>query len=533
MYSHGIRLVMWKKGGIVYPGVHAKERPDKIAHLIAETGESITYRELNDGSNQLAQLFWDKGLRPGDHVSLFMENHLRYWDVYWAVIRSGLYLTTVNKYLTTDEAAYIIHDSESKALVTSFALRDQAAGLIGNIPNCTVLLMMDGITKGFENYEEATGQYSAAPLAEEILGDTMLYSSGTTGRPKGIKRPHGEKKITDGYNLATQLLTELFSIGEDAVLLQPAPFYHSAPTAFSTSAQAVGGTVVSMQKFEPEAALRSIETYQCNHGLWVPTMFVRMLKLPPETREKYDVSTIKVAVHGAAPCPVQVKKEMINWWGPVLREYYAGTELNGFVFNTSEEWLAHPGTVGKPILGNIRICDEEGEEVPLTEIGTIYFELPEMPFEYHNSPEKTKDAQHPAHPNWSTLGDIGYLDNEGYLYLTDRKSFMIVSGGVNIYPAETENILVMHPKVADVAVFGVPNRDFGEEVKAVVETIEGVGHSKKLATELLEYCREHLAHYKCPRSIDFAEELPRLPTGKLYKRLVRDKYWGKHKTRIV
>jgi fatty-acyl-CoA synthase len=320
----------------------------------------------------------------------------------------------------------------------------------------------------------------------------------------------------------------------DGVYLSPAPLYHSAPLGFSTSTQALGGTAVVMERFDPIDALRWIEKYGVTHSQWVPTMFSRMLKEPVEQRTQFDLSSHRVAIHAAAPCPVEVKRAMIEWWGPILHEYYAGTEFNGFCYIGSEDWLAHPGSVGKPLIGTIHICDEAGVELPTGEPGTIYFEMESMPLEYHHDPAKTKDAQHTEHPNWSTLGDMGRVDEEGYLYLTDRKAFMIISGGVNIYPQEIEDRLILHPKVVDVAVFGVPNEDMGEEVKAVVQPVEGADDDPAaLEQELLAYAREHLANYKVPRSIDFEPELPRLPTGKLYKRILRERYWTGKETRIV
>jgi len=296
--------------------------------------------------------------------------------------------------------------------------------------------------------------------------------------------------------------------------------------------QRFGGTVVIMDHFDAEEALKAIETYKASASQWVPTMFIRMLKMPDETRLKYDVSSMKTAIHAAAPCPVDVKRKMIEWWGPVLHEYYAGTEGNGFVYTNSQDWLAHPGTVGRALVGEVHICGEDGKEVPVGEEGVIYF-ASENQFEYYNDPKKTAESRHPEHPTWSTLGDVGRLDADGFLYLTDRKAFMIISGGVNIYPQETENVLIGHPRVADVAVIGVPNEDFGEEVKAVVQPANWADAGPALAEELMAYCREHLSPIKCPRSIDFMEELPRHPTGKLYKRLIRDRYWGKRESRIV
>ena len=295
----------------------------------------------------------------------------------------------------------------------------------------------------------------------------------------------------------------------------------------------MGGTAVVMEQFDPLEALEYIERFKVTHSQWVPTMFSRMLKLPEDQRTRFDLSSHQIAIHAAAPCPVEVKRQMIDWWGPILHEYYAGTEFNGFCYVNSQDWLEHPGTVGKPLMGTIHICGEDEAELPVGEPGTIYFERDEPAFEYHNDVDKTQDSRHPDHELWSTLGDVGRLDEESYLYLTDRKSFMIISGGVNIYPQEIEDCLIMHPKVADVAVFGVPNVDFGEEVKAVVQTAEGVVEDDALARELTEYAKGHIAVYKVPRSIDFRPELPRLPTGKLYKRLLRDEYWGNKDSKIV
>jgi fatty-acyl-CoA synthase len=328
-------------------------------------------------------------------------------------------------------------------------------------------------------------------------------------------------------------LKRLFRANEDTVYLSPAPMYHSAPIGFTTAVQSLGGTVVMMERFDALAALRTMEKYRVTHSQWVPTMFSRMLKLPEEERARFDLSAHRVAIHAAAPCPRKVKEEMLAWWGPILHEYYAGTETNGLTYVGPEDWLAHPGTVGRAVMGTIHICDEDGAELPTGEAGIVYFERDRVPFNYHKDPEKTRSAQHPVHPNWTALGDVGYVDDDGYLFLTDRASFMIISGGVNIYPQEIENELIMHPEVEDVAVIGVPHPDFGEEVKAVVQPRPGVEADAALADELIAFARERLAAYKCPRSIDFEPELPRLPTGKLYKRLLKDRYWGNKTSRIV
>ena len=318
----------------------------------------------------------------------------------------------------------------------------------------------------------------------------------------------------------------------DTVYLSPAPIYHSAPLGFSLAVQSIGGTVVMLERFDPLLALGVIERRQVTCSQWVPTMFTRMLKLPDDERAEFDVSSLEVAIHAAAPCPVPVKQAMMEWWGPVLWEYYAGTEGNGFCLVKPEDWLARPGTVGRPLFGELHILGEDGKELAAGEAGTVFF-AGGPAYEYHNDPAKTMEVQDPAGRGWTTLGDVGYVDDDGWLFLTDRKAFMIISGGVNIYPQETENVLTMHPKVADVAVLGVPNDEMGEEVKAVVQLLEHSEAGPDLEQELLGYCREHLAHYKCPRTIDFEMELPRLPTGKLYKGKLRDRYWADHETHIV
>jgi long-chain acyl-CoA synthetase len=517
----------------VYPGKWAQEFPDKPAVIHAVSGETVTYRGLNDRSNQLAQLMWDKGLRPGDHVAVFMENNLRYFEVVWAALRSGLYITTINRYLTDEEAGYILADCEAQVLVASKRLAEVASALPAMAPACHTWLMVDGIEPGFVSYEDAIAGFPATSLDDEPSGQFMLYSSGTTGRPKGIVRPLAGTKIHQDAGPVGALQRLLWGFDETTVYLSPAPLYHSAPIGFTTAVLALGGTVIMMPRFDEQGALRAIEQYRVTHSQWVPTMFTRMLKLPEEERSGYDLSSHRVAIHAAAPCPAGIKQQMFDWWGPIIYEYYGGTELNGLTHCGPEEWLAHPGTVGRPVIGALHICDEDGAELPPGEPGLVYFELPVMPFKYHKDDAKTRDAQHPHHPNWSALGDVGYVDEEGFLYLTDRATFMIISGGVNIYPQEIEDQLIMHPKVADVAVVGVPDEEMGEAVKAVVQPAEGVAGDAALEAELLAYAREHIAHYKCPKSVDFMAELPRLPTGKLYKRILKDAYWGKTGSRIV
>ncbi|MEM7218946.1 MAG: acyl-CoA synthetase [Pseudomonadota bacterium] len=513
----------------MYPGHWAAEKPDTVAVTNTATGATLTWRELNDASNRVAQLLADRGLGPGDHVALLMENRLAYFSLAWGVLRSGMYLTCINRYLTVDEAAYIVADSGSVALFASGELASSAE-LAAAIPTCPHrFCMADGETPaGFDDLDAALAAMPATPIANELQGDTMLYSSGSTGRPKGIKRPLSGAPITAGIPGVDR--ANPYGIDHDTRYLSPAPLYHAAPFGFCMRTLSLGGSVYMMERFDALASLENIDRYGITHSQWVPTMFVRMLKLPAADRDRHDLSTHRVAVHAAAPCPVDVKQQMMDWWGPVLWEYYAGTERNGSTIIGPEEWLANPGSVGKVRGAVLHICDEEGNELPTGEAGLVYFEQPQRSFEYHNAPEKTSSATHPLHDNWTSLGDVGYVNDAGYLFLTDRKAFMIISGGVNIYPREIEDALIMHPRVRDVAVFGVPNADFGEEVKAVVE-IDGAFDNdddearQTLCDDLLDHSRAHLAGYKVPRSIDFIDEMPRLPTGKLYKKPLRDSYW--------
>jgi acyl-CoA synthetase (AMP-forming)/AMP-acid ligase II len=512
----------------MYVGTFAAQTPDKPAYVMAATGKAVTYRELDDRSNQLAQLLWRNGLRPGDGLAVCMENNEWYFPVVWAGARSGLYYTAVSSRLTAAEVEYIVDDCGAQAVVLSYDKRDVAAELTDRLPKVHTRLMVGGTIPGWDSYEDVVGAMPAEPLAEELSGTDMLYSSGTTGRPKGVRPPLPRQPVDTPHPIAA-LGSLLYGFTPDTVYLSPAPLYHAAPLRFTMGVHRIGGTVIVMEHFDPEEFLQLVERYHVTQTQVVPTMFVRMLKLPDEVRARYDVSSLRAVIHAAAPCPIPVKEQMIGWWGPVIHEYYAGTEGNGFVAINSEEWMTHKGSVGRPLVGRLHIVDDNGEELPPGEPGTIYFEGGAT-FEYHNDPEKTAASRHPQ--GWSTLGDIGYVDEEGYLYLTDRKANMIISGGVNIYPQEAENVLTMHPKVVDVAVFGIPNDDFGEEVKAVVQPVDMVDAGPALERELIAYCKEHLAAFKCPRSVDFAAELPRHPTGKLYKRLLRDPYWEGRTSKI-
>ena len=515
----------------MYPGKHAKSNPDKVAYRMAAGGESVTYGQLDERSNRGAQLFRSLGLRPGDGIALFMENHPRFFEICWAAQRSGLVYTPISSRLTAPEVEYIVRDCGAKVFIASHAKRDVAGALAdtGALSGLEARYTVGGHTPGFSSWEEALSGQPAEPVPDEMEGVDMLYSSGTTGRPKGVRIPGSGQPVGTAPALVL-LLKGLYAADEDAVYLSPAPLYHAAPLRFNMAMLRLGATCVVMEEFDAVEALRLIERHRVTHSQWVPTMFLKMFKLPDAARSPFDLSSLKVAIHAAAPCPIPVKEKMIEWWGPVLHEYYAGTEGNGFTSISSEEWLAHRGSVGRCLTGEIHVLDDEGKDLPAGRPGVIYF-AGGPSFEYHNDPEKTSESR--SREGWSTLGDIGYLDDEGYLYLIDRKANMIISGGVNIYPAEAENALVTHPAVADVAVFGVPNEEFGEEVKAVVQPVDMADAGPDLEAELIEYCRSQISKIKCPRSIDFEAELPRHPTGKLYKRLIRDRYWASHPTRIL
>jgi long-chain acyl-CoA synthetase len=516
----------------MYARKHAAQRSRQPAFIMAQTGEAVTYAELEARGNRLAHLLRSRGLQRLDHYAIFMENNARYIESCAAGERAGLYYTCVNSYLTPEELAYIVNNSESRVLITSQAKRDIAVAALKDCPKVELCLVVDGEgdSPQAQNLDRSTAAYPTTSIADESLGTPMLYSSGTTGRPKGILRPLPEQPPSQQLPLF-DFLQRLWRYRDDMIYLSPAPLYHAAPQAAVSLAIRQGGTVIIMEHFDAERYLQLVHTYKVTHSQLVPTMFSRMLKLPDEVRRRYDLSSLEIAVHAAAPCPVQVKERMIEWWGSIIHEYYGATEALGFTACDSAEWLAHKGTVGKVMLGELHILDDNMRPCPNGTPGMLWFKTA-TPFEYFNDPEKTACARS-ADGSMSTVSDIGYLDNDGYLYLTDRATFMIVSGGVNIYPQECENLLITHPKVADAAVFGVPNEEFGEEVRAVVQLMPGVAPGPNIAEELTAFCGEHLAQHKCPRSIDFEVELPRLPTGKLYKQRLRDRYWQGHRTRIV
>jgi acyl-CoA synthetase (AMP-forming)/AMP-acid ligase II len=506
-----------------HPSLHALTTPDKPAYVMAETGETLTYAQLDARSNQGAQLFRALGLRAGDHIAVMMENCLEFMAICWAAQRSGLIYTALSRYLTQDEIAYIIRDCGARVLVVSPVCVEPVRGFVG-AEDAPLLYMTGTVETGLQSWDEAVAGQPTTPVADESAGVDMLYSSGTTGRPKGVTTTANGQAITDVSPLLKLLCADMCGIGADSVYLSPAPLYHAAPLRFNMIVARLGGTSVVMRRFDPETFLQLIEAHRVTQTQVVPTMFVRLLKLPDEVRRRYDLGSLRAVVHAAAPCPPDVKGAMIDWWGPILIEYYGGTEGNGITVVTSQDWITHRGTVGRPIMGSLKILGEDDSELPPGQTGLVYF-AGTPTFSYHNDPVKTRGAF--SRQGWSTLGDVGHLDADGFLYLTDRRAYMIISGGVNIYPQEAENVLIGHPSVADVAVFGVPDAEMGEAVKAVVQPQDIAQAGPALEAALIAYCRTKLSPVKCPRSVDFEAELPRTPTGKLLKRLLRDRYWPK------
>ena len=502
----------------MHPFVHAAATPDKPAIIMAASGAVMTYAELDRRSNRVAQLLRAHGLVRGDTIAILMTNCVDYLAICWGAQRAGLVYVAMSTKLTTDEAAYILQDSGAKLIVASAGLGAVAAAAAHGVP---ARFATGGAIAGFDDLDAALAKQPDTPIADQSCGRDMLYSSGTTGRPKGVRGPLPEGALDAGDAL-TGMVAMLYQFSPDMVYLSPAPLYHAAPLRYCMSVHRFGGTVVVMERFDPEAYMALVEKYHVTHSQLVPTMFVRMLKLEPEVRARYDLSSLKVAIHAAAPCPVDVKHAMIDWWGPVIYEYYSATEGAGFTSITPQEWLARPGSVGKSILGEIRVLGDDDSVLPAGQTGRIYF-AGGPGFSYHNDAAKTASV---TGVNGATFGDIGHVDDEGYLFLTDRAAFMIISGGVNVYPQEAENALTLHPEVVDVAVFGVPDAEMGEAVKAVVQPRDMARAGPELEAELIAFVRARLSHVKCPKSIDFMAELPRHDTGKLYKRLLKDKYWA-------
>ncbi len=507
----------------MHPHVYAASQPDTPAIIMAASGETVSYRQLEERSNQAAHLFRTLGLVRGDAIAIFMDNRADYFQLAWAAQRSGLFYACISSKLTASEVDYIVRDCGAKILLASAALGAIAAQAASLVPAGVMRLAVGGAITGFDAFEPMALAQPTTRIADESPGQDLLYSSGTTGRPKGIKSTMVSGAI-DEPNPLIMLLKMLYDFGPGMRYLSPAPLYHAAPLRYCMGVHRFGGTVVVMEHFDPEQALAAIEKYQITHSQWVPTMFVRLLKLPKDIQQKYDLSSLRIAIHAAAPCPIEVKEQMIAWWGPKIYEYYAATEGAGFTAISPQEWMVKKGSVGKALLGIIKILDDDSQELGPLETGRIFF-ADGPTFEYHNDPAKTKETINEK--GWATFGDIGHVDEEGYLFLTDRKAFMIISGGVNVYPQETENILILHPKVADVAVVGVPHEELGEAVKAIVQPVDWTDATAEFEAELIAFVRARLSAIKTPKSVDFDPELPRHPTGKLYKRLIRDRYWGK------
>jgi len=509
----------------MHPRLHAETHPDKPAIIMADSGETVTYAQLEQRANRGAHALRQLGLNNGDALAIACDNRLEFFDIYWSAQRSGLILVLLSARLKTDEIAYIVNDSGAKALIISDMMAATARNIVAaraSMPGLQHVAAI-GAVDDLPEWHELCADQPATPIADEEIGGRMVYSSGTTGQPKGLKFASASGSPIQP-NPGAVLFDRFYGLGQDTIYLSPAPLYHAAPMGMTAGIHAVGGTSVILPKFDPEDFLKAIERWKITAVMVVPTMFIRLLALPEEVRSRYDLSSLKIVIHAAAPCPVPVKHAMIEWLGPIIEEFYSGSEGIGHATINSTQWLAHVGSVGPAVIGTIHICDDAGNELPTGETGTIFFSGTK-PVSYHNDPVKTAAARNPLHPDWSTMGDVGRLDAEGYLYLSDRKDFMIISGGVNVYPQEVENLLLSHPAVADAAVFGVPNPDFGEEVKAVIQPKHWEEATDDLAREIIAWCRERLADIKCPRSIDFERELPRAETGKLYKKELKARYW--------
>ena len=503
---------------MTHPFIFARLSPDKPAVIMSGSDERLSFAQLEERANRTAHLLRANGIERGDTVAAMLPNGTAMFDIASAAERAGLYFTAISTHLTAEEAEYILRDSGAKALFTSACVTptDALASRVPEIP----MFMTAPAHAPFRDWPADTGRLPATPIADEAPGSALLYSSGTTGRPKGVRRPMPDGDIMV-MPFVAPLFIDVYGAERNGVYLCPAPLYHAAPLAWSMMAHRLGMTVVVMEKFDAEEALQAIERHGVTTGQFVPTHFSRMLKLPEEVRRQYDMSSLKSVFHAAAPCPVPVKRAMLDWLGPIVHEYYSGTEGMGITTIDPHEWLRKPGSVGRAKGCEVLACDEAGEPLPQGETGQIFFKGGSS-FEYHNDAEKTADSRN--HHGWTTLGDVGRVDEDGYLFLTDRKSFMIISGGVNIYPQEIENLLITHPKVFDAAVIGAPDPDMGEQVVAIVQPLDPATAGAALAEELSTYCRNHLSGVKRPRRIDFINDMPRSSAGKLMKRELQARY---------
>jgi fatty-acyl-CoA synthase len=492
---------------------------------MAPSGTVVTYAELNDQSMRGARVLRRWGVNPGDHIAVFMENNHHYLQIVWAAQRSGVIVTPISSHSKVAEAGYILENSDSKLLIISGKMQGLAAQLRAQVRTVAVFAMVNGAAPGYESWEAALAREPAEPPADECAGALMMYSSGTTGEPKGVYPKWQADRPITYMEPGQQLIKKYFGFDKDTVFLSPAPLYHAAPLVANLVVMFQGGTSVIMERFDTLESLELLERHAVTHSQWVPIMFIRMLKLPVQVRARYRFAAHRCAIHAAAPCPKEVKLQMIDWWGGILQEYYSSTENVGMTVLDTAQWLTHQGSVGKPFGCKLHILDDAGAELAAGEVGNVFFETAAVGFEYYKEPAKTRACLNGA--GWVTIGDIGYLDGEGYLYLTDRKNFMIISGGVNVYPQEVENVLILHPQVADVAVFGVPNEEFGQEVKAVVQPRNGSDTGADFAQELIAWCRQRLSGIKCPKTVEFARELPRLDNGKLYKREIAQRYMNR------
>jgi acyl-CoA synthetase (AMP-forming)/AMP-acid ligase II len=510
----------------MHPSHWAEVVPDAPAIVMAASGETVSFAALEDAANRGAHLLRRLGLKRGDVIAVWSGNNARFIEIAWVMMRTGVYMVPVPSRLHAHEAAYIIDDCGARVLIIDATVK-HAAALASNLaslcPKVEHAYTIQGDLPGLEPWEAAIASMPASLIDDPSRGHQMIYSSGTTGQQKGVQFPLPEGPWDEAMGFARMMIAR-YGAEPGMKFMINGPMYHSGPFAMGIAAQSMGMALLIVEKFDAEAVLAAIERYRPEIAQFAPTMFVRLLKLPRDVRERYDLSSLKVAIHAAAPCPLEAKREMIAWWGPILDEMYGGSENVGGTIINSEEWLRKPGSVGRSSAGALHICDEHGRELPVGESGIVYFEGVPVT-RYLNQPEKTLQLRHPLRSDWATFGDIGHVDEDGYLFLSDRRDFMVISGGVNIYPQELENLLSMHPEVADVTAFGVPDPDWGERLLAVVQPVDWLRAGPQFEAELIAWCKQQLATLKCPKAIEFVQSLERNEAGKIPKRALRDRYW--------